>query len=962
MRARSFGGNMLAIVVAIMFILLVLVLGLHTSQSVAVRNVTQAEAELQFRQGFEFELARLLADEQPIPEWVRVTGNTDLVSESSPPLDYGKELFGELPNFDPVDEEHPPGFNTYRVNPKTNDAALKVFQGRYQWLVTQDSGGYAAYAPNGRITLEEARGFGNPTLDDETEVAEAYSAVPVLLASAGDLLVDDLRYGMVYSREGEIELDGDAALGFTGSFPLRAYEESFKTDLDRLRSEMKAAAVSGDKTFQLRGDALQTAGSMVNMLFSDSSGTDLSLSLQQAIQVPFPMIPSFSNTVPAIFYEFYFHVPYPPDFSSFDGVGRDSEADALEVKRLKGEITRVEGEIAALEAEKRRATSDRERERIQDQIDAKQSELDDLRDELRDLQDEIEADAEEKNEAVNNRTGSSPADEPVTRREDRDLTKQGITGWAYAPVFKNMLSLLLNTIRGPSGWSSIAESVVNKVRVVHFGDLDNEPEFLFDNGNFFANATFNIPPGRSFRYQGSMEFEGDLWLQKGSLMHIMGDLTLSDPNGSRDPFKASGKLVLEEGAVLIVDGDVTLEGSPNYGSLWVCSKAGEISPVTTAILADGNVTIPHGSFTCAALPDAVRWVATKEGALSDLEPIVDGLFQDVAPNLAKIAGPFHMRKPFFASYATTFQLTMVPTPVGTVPVPSAVPLPRKNILVPIFRGFTYVYTPAMNGMLGENFVTHTDWWGFGQGTVPVLPKVDPVRMVQGITSVNLGGLDFDIDWEEQLTELAEGVLKDSVQFVIETVARTLVEKLIAAAVPGAGLVSDLIGQALDRVLDELTTRDEFFDQLKERVMDATLGPITGELERWAEDLRDQVEDGLANGYLREVNGPLIYGDVISAGVDSNSLLMSGMLVARNNITVGSRTFVGAMLCLEGDITAQRFFYSPHFTQVSLYKPRATDSNWVVRMGQYQYGSNFNSEDGTGVKTGVKMVRTEGWNR
>ena len=68
---------MLAIVVAILFILVVLVMALHTSQSRAVRNVTQAEAELQFRQGFEFAAADELASSEPLPDWLKVRGETD---------------------------------------------------------------------------------------------------------------------------------------------------------------------------------------------------------------------------------------------------------------------------------------------------------------------------------------------------------------------------------------------------------------------------------------------------------------------------------------------------------------------------------------------------------------------------------------------------------------------------------------------------------------------------------------------------------------------------------------------------------------------------------------------------------------------------------------------------------------------------------------------------------------------
>jgi hypothetical protein len=134
------------------------------------------------------------------------------------------------------------------------------------------------------------------------------------------------------------------------------------------------------------------------------------------------------------------------------------------------------------------------------------------------------------------------------------------------------------------------------------------------------------------------------------------------------------------------------------------------------------------------------------------------------------------------------------------------------------------------------------------------------------------------------------------------------------------------------------------------------------LERWVDDLRDQVEDGLSEGYLREVNGPLIYANTISVGEDSNPRLMVGMLIAKSDITVASRTFVGSMLCLEGNIEAENVLFAPYFTQASLYKPKATDSNWLVRAADWNYGKRADSQNATGVQTGVKMIWTEGWSR
>ena len=949
-------GNMLAIVVAIMFVLVVLVLALHTSQSKAVRNVTQAEAELQYRQGFEFAVAEQLAQAEPIPTWLKVRGEREGLEESNLARDYAKGLFSELPSLDPEGREYPPGFDTSRVMPDTNDAALQVFQGRFEWLVTQRSGGYAVYAPKGSITLAKVAGWSNPTLDDERESADAYSGVPALLACQADLEVEDLVYGSAYSMGGDIDLGGEGAIGYRGTPPLRAYEEKLREDLDALKSEMASSTSSGNKTAQIEGDGLQTAGAMVSLIFGGDD--EPSLSLQQAIQVPFPMIPGFSATVPGVFYEFWFHMPYPPDFADFDSSGENTaEEDAAEAKRLKEAIDKVKEEIAEIDRQIQAADTEAERERLREDKEEKEAELRDLEREAKKLQDKLEDSAQENEEKVGSKVSDEPPDEPITRREDQNIPNTGIKGWAYAKIFGNFFGLLKDTLTG--NFEEISERFVNNVRVVHFGRKDYEPEFRFDNG-FFAKATLNVPPGRTFRYDGNLELEGDLWLQKGSVMYVGGDLTLLDASdGSQNPFKPSGRLVMEEGTTLVVDGDVSLEGQSLFGSLWICSEPGKLKPINTAILASGTVTVPHGSFTATNLEDAAIWLVSKEGGLDGLQDVLRVLFQDVAPNLSKIAGPFHTRQPFFASYAATFHLTIVPTPVGPVPVPSPIPLPRKNVLIPIFRGFTYVYTPAMNVALGENLYTHADWWGFGDGTVPVILKVDPVRMVEGMTAVNLGGLNLDdIDWEDQLEELMNKVLEGAMKFVVEQVVKAVMAELAKAGIPGGGFV----GFALDPILDAIGGRESFLEELQEAVIDSTLGPVVTELERWVDDLRDQVEDGLSEGYLREVNGPLIYADSISVGEDSNPRLMVGMLVAQTNITVQSRTFVGSMLCLDGDISAQDVLYTPYFTRASLYKPKATDSNWLLRAPDWKYGSRADSSAATGVQTSVNLVRTEGWNR
>lgn len=948
-------GNMLAIVVSILFILLVLIMGLHVSQSRAVRGVTQAEAEIQFRQSFEFAVAKLLAKEEPLPSALRVSAGVNVLEDSDLKRDYGKSLFTGLVNLDPKDKEYAPGFRTYRMDPTTSDASLKVFADRREFVVAQTDTGYSAYAPKGKITLEEATGWANPTLDDERKSAEAFSGVPVLLAALSDIQVDNLRYGSAYSKEGSPSVSGEGAIGFKGNFPLRSYEQTLQNELDSLKTGMAGATSGGNKTSSIKGDHLETVKSMVSLIFGGGGQPDLSL--QQAMEVPFPGIPGGSITIPGLFYEFWVHMPYPPDFASFDDPSqRNSEEDAKEAQRIYDEIKKVEKEIQELQKKKAAATSEDARKDIQKQIDSKEKRKTELEEEADDLRKKMEDDAGRRNKAVEGKIGSPP-NQPVTRRDDKNISKTGIKGWAYGPVFKGFGKLLVSLITGD--FEGMAGAFFNKVRVIHFGGKDYEPDFRFD-GRFFAKATMNVPPGRTLRYNGNVEIEGDLWLQKGSVFSVGGNLTLQNPNPSaNNPFLPSGRLVLEEGAALVVDGDVTLAGSDKFGSLWVCAPAGRLHPISTAILANGTVNIPYGSYTSTNLEDASRWLAAKESSFDFLPSVLETIFRDIAPNLSKIAGPFHTRQPFFASYAATFQLTMVPTPVGPVPVPSCIPLPRKNVLVPIFRGFTYLYTPTMNAAIGENFVTHTDWWGFGEGVVPVIPKIDPIRMVNGLGSVKIGSLNFSINWEQQLNKLKNEVLEKAMNFVIETVVKKVIKQVVTSFLPGGGILGAVVDEAMDLVSGE----SDALQELQDSLMDATIGPIVDELERWVNNLRKQVEDGIAEGYLREVNGPLVYADQIVVGDGTSTVrLFAGMLVAKSGISIEANNFVGSMVALNGDITAKRLYFNPHFTKASLYKPSMTDSSWIIRAVEYRYGSKLDSQQALGISSGVNIVRTESWNK
>lgn len=933
-------GNILAIAMALMCVLVTIVIAMHTSQARAVRSVTQAEAELQFRQSAEFATAEFFSTAQPAPSGLRVSADEELVGDHQMPEKYGTKLWSGLPNWNPKDQPFAPGHKTYKLKPTTSDEALKVFTGKNAWLVGHSDGGYAAYAPKGSIKLGRAVGWANPAFSDERASPNAFSGVPYLAAASGNITIEQMPHGSAYSTGGTVDLGDNAtdlALGFKGALPLRHYEDALKSKLQSARGELETAAGSGDKTNQIKGGALAAVGSVLDMLTSGQPNLDMSL--EQAMKFPFPMIPGFSATVPGVFFEFWFHVPYPPDFSSA-GSGDNGFASqaATKAKQLQDEITDLDAKIAA------------ETDQIQQDI-LKQKRQEKI-DELTILNAQIESYSDQMKDEVGAKTPNTVPGAPNTRNEDKNIPNTGQKGWNYSRLLSNMLGLLWDTISGDL--EGIAKSVSADVRLVHFGGKDNIPDFRFSDG-FYAKSTWTVPRGRSFKYTGKMTIVGDLWLQKGSVMHVTGDLILRNPEPGSSPLKPSGKLVMEEGSSLIVGGNLTTEGDPRFGSLWTCSPPTKIAPVSTSIFVGQAAHFPYGSFSASNLEDAAR-------AIDGMGGLADGfgvLFGDFAPNLAKIVGPFHERQPYFASYATTFQLTIVHTVIaGSYPVPTPIPLPKKNILVPIFRVLTMIYTGAMNANVGENTYLHSDWWALGEGVVPAMIKLDPSGPMNAIKSINLNGLQPNIDWNDYLQKLVTTVLEEGAKFAIKEVGQKLVQQVLTSVLPGGSVLDTIMGE----VLGLIDSKGSTFENLRDKVLDATIGPFVNQFTNLKDKLDQEIKNVLSSAYLREVGGPLIYARSIRAGDGDNCLLMAGMLVAEDQIIIDSESFVGSLTSFNGNIEAKNVYYTPVFNRASLYKPKATSSNSLARLMDFQYGKNFDSNQAVDIGTGVTQVTTEGWNR
>ncbi|MCA9793487.1 MAG: hypothetical protein KC910_16870 [Candidatus Eremiobacteraeota bacterium] len=933
-------------------------MALHHQQSVARRAYTQAEAELRYREGEQFALREAIGKGAAPSTTVKaaMTSTTPEAADPIPPA-YGQKLFERNPNEwtglpDLRTIEAAPGHDYYEVTPKTSDSSLRVWGNRKYDLVLSQIPGYAAYAPNGSVELEQAFAWANPTFEDEGDTLESYSGIPLFVGAKNDIEVDNFPYGEAHSSAGEVTIEDGQAIGFNGPLPLEHYENDLFSQVQSARDTLEARTASGDKTNLIAGPEV-TIGSILDLFFGDSEATlESLLGLHAATDFPLPMIPGFSATVPGVFFQFWFHVPYAPDgsggygsSSEFESLMASSEQAAKKLNDLKKAVD--EAAVARDKAKKKydQATGSAKDAALAELIEA-ENKLDDAKDDYDDQIDAIKDLQAQGESAVNAMmaAGSSPI--PQTRAQDPSGT-DGQFGWAYSPVMENMLGLLTDTLTG--NFKNIANRLVARVRLVHFGDQDNVPFFDFGS-TFTSRASWTVPRGRTLRFTKNMEIQGDLWLQRGSVMSVSGNLRVVAPPGVTPdtPFKPSGRVFLEEGATLIVRGNFECQGSSQFGSMMVGAEPGEVHPITSALMVDGDVTIPYGIYAGAPLDDLVSSLLEDFPAFQAMaHDILYPLISELAPNASKAAGPFHLRKPYFARFATTFQLTIIPPTIFNppIPIPTPVPLPKKNILVPIAHALSYVYTTSLNLTLGENLYLQSDWWPFGQGGVPMAPKLDPVKAAAALSSVSFAPISLpDIDFETALANFKDQAIEGLVKYVTEEIIQELVEE-VAAAVAPAEIGS--VATAIDVVTDNLVDRDNKLVTAEDFLTGMLDDAFSADAKDALDHLTSNIDTIVENNYLREYSGLLVYSGH-NINIHNTARLATGMFLAEGDINIGAERTVGTMLSRNGSVKARQLLYYPYFNRASLYLPMATSDNWLERGMELRYGDKLDSGEAVDV--------------
>ncbi|MBS2033454.1 hypothetical protein JST97_00585 [bacterium] len=962
-RAR---GSALVAVMMVIAMLMAVVLAISHFQAVARRTYMTEEANLRFREAARFETRRQVLNINPPGDLILSVKVKDETPAGTPKLskEMASDIFNrsssQLPDLRSVDKS--PANQVLRFTPQSNDPGLLVFgSNTYTQLVTNVPG-YAAYAPNGSVNITNLESWANPTFQDARKTLQAYSGVMAVVAAKQDANIANVTYGEAHVMEGTAKFDHGDGVGFKKkNFPLPAYEALLVQQAKDARQALINQAASGDKTQQLYSGDLSPQ-SVIDLFFNGQQGLEAMLSLNKSNHFFMPTIPFFSSAPPYL-YSFAFHMPYPADNASYspnENLNKQVEALNKQIKQAGEDLKKAyDVQQAAQQAYDQNKSSDN----LQKLIDANtaynlaKAKVDDLNQQMQALFGPQKA-------AMDAQIGSSqPRGVPLTRAQDPS-GNDGVTGWSYASS-GSLLGQLIKLIF-TFDVEDLAKSFGNtEVKLVHFGTKEREFKFVLDGNNLGIDATMTVPRGRVLKLSGkNITISGDLWLQRGSTFYADCDKLTVVPGRGSDPskyFSPCGRIFMEEGSTLICRGEVECLGSSDWGSVVVGGVPGKIHPITAAIFAN-KVTLGNGIFAGCALDDLAEGLGDlfNSSELKDLNSkLMRPLFTEVAPNAAKALGPFWPRKPYFAKYATTFQVICPPLPPfgePGPPVPTAIPLPIKNVLVPIERALGYVYSVSLNLGLGENFYTHSDWWIFGEGVVPVVPQVDPNKILDKLN--NLTGSIAGLHPEDIIKTFIEAAVKDMVSYVVAEVVEKIVAKVLAAAIPYAGL-AEVATSLLDEATSNLTGRDTARDSAGQALTSALTDSLASAGKATLDKLASTVSMNLQDDFLREYNGLLVYADDTITVGGKNA---TGMFVAGGNLRVTSNQCTGTLLSVNGNIQCTSLLFYPYFNRASLYLPKETASGWLERGAQCFYDKDWDSKKAVDVGPPAipPVVSAQGW--
>lgn len=866
-------------------------------------------------------------------------------------------------SFDPAAAKG--ALDNVQVAPGNTAVALRSSHGARQLVAFSSGFPYGAYAPQGSIQLDALKGWGNPSLSQTADDSfqknpyAYFSGIPVDVRAKGAIrVIEAYPHGTARSEQGPVQLpsgakaasDGTGALGLTGPLPKDQWCARIQSQVDDAYDRISSGVL--DKTVYFDGPAF-SKDAFATLLKSGGFGNFLQqfLSVGQACNVPFFPYPGMQDDSPFLIVFFLWH-PYPVDFS---GAGF-SPSDSQQIATLGQQVKADQDQVSKLQQQE--SQLDPKSPGYSDQKALLDGQIAQYNSDIQALQGQARTLAAQQQQNSNLANQLSQAAVPQTATDD---AHQLTSGWSYLFVIGKLFDIVSGLISG----SDPFESFFVPCRVVHLGNGD--PGFQFSGSTITMLATLTVPRGRTLRFSKDLIVQGDVWIQRGATLHLQGsDLTVqrppswvdfdSVPVSAQDDFSfPQGRIMLEQGATLLVDGNLTVTGgSYETGSVMVGSQIGPVQAIDQAILVKGDVNLTFGVLPAIALDDLVLGMAQGNSALSGLATdFLDPLVDDVAPNAAKLpyVGPWQWRDPWFAEYATTFEFFpwLEEWDLGG---PWPIPLPYPNCERPIFQYISYLYSALLNLTTGENLYTQSPFWIFGRGLAPVFLKVDPKLVDDAFTGLEWGKLSWK-DFEgvasdfltNQLPNFAVGVVQEAITAIMKQLLLDLVpfDPVTCTTDPPEPEVKETAASFLE---DEV---GKFGDRLVEAV------------ETMAQTMENEVYTDIGNelaknNIYRELPGVLVYsGGKLTIG---SAALATGFFFANGDVSIGAYRTVGVVASATGDIQAGTLYHYPYFAAASLFNPAKESDIWKAGLQFEVPDPGGNAANDVGVPT--YRITAEGW--
>jgi hypothetical protein len=988
----------LIVTLVMMFCSLLLLLSLSTYSQQAAIIASWSRGELygqRIAQGVTIELEQQLTqDPTKAPTLTRYPLKDTPVAGT---LEWGKSsqfqpfqpnaisgLFGDW-----ISNPPPLGFSDASVAPPWAAKAVTSMPDKREYqTVLSTAFPYAAFAPWGSVQVSgEVSGFANPSFQDT--FAQTNPAYPVRIAAGQDVSVTGA-YGLGYaqSAEGKVTLPSGS-----GAIPLQgqAFPDPYTQTLhDQVAgSSGLISTFSSDlavKTDFITGSELDPLG--LYKLITGKEGLAAIFSVQQACSMPMPIFPNFIDG--EAFDVILIYNPYPADFTS-KGAKKslgfieniltdllqsvlDLEASAVEAWKAVGQAQDAVWDVAKgiwHDITGRRHEAERD-------FEAAKEHYNQVKQDLQNALNDLKAAFDEFAKILNEVADAVKPTPPVTMEEEEEMAT---FGWAYFGILSRItqdLETFFYTLFGKTGWNELYATLMNETRVVHFVDRNPLGGFTED-GGFTLLATWTVPRGRTLQIGNDQNPDytiiGDLWIQRGATLRVQGSLFVEAPSAASEEGKDSkdedddgkawdyepesgmtstiiptGTIYLEPGATLVVDGVLYAEGDSAHGSINICSPAGVTTPLSTAIFCQGDVQLPNGTGSGLTVANMLRYIGDTLG-YGGLKGLVDDFFIpvliDLPPQLAKLDGPFHARKCWFSEYAVSLVIIPELAEFG-LQGPWPIPLPYKNCWTNIFNPLTEIYQVELNFALGENLFTHSDWWIFGQGVVPVVPKVDPQSYAAAT--------------EEAFAEFSSGDLNpESVLSTIGTHLDQVIPKFAEAVLKEAiiAVLEDIVESEADAFEDPCAKQEdgeeqEEEDKLKEQAedfgkemvqkfaskMEKMFGTI---LSEYRDTVAKNVNSGLSAeaGEAKELPGVFLYcGGQLDIGSEIPAKA-SGFFFAEGDVNIYAGQTFGSVVSRTGSVkVVGDLLYYPYYSRASLWNPQRPDTYGVNTSSVPSYFKEF----------------------